>query len=259
MDYLVADPTLVPSELRHCYQEKLIYLPSYQVNDSKRPAVEPRFTREEFGLPAGGFVFCCFNGGHKITPSTFSGWMRILRRTAGSVLFLYGEDTAVAGNLRSEAARRGVDPDRLVFGGKLSSREYLARYRTADLFLDTLPYNAGTTASDALWAGLPVLTCMGQAFAGRVAASILAAMDLPELIASTQEQYEDLAVEFATQPGRLAGIRHRLLANRLTAPLFDTARFTRNLEYAYEAIYDRYLADQAPQDIHIDEHNSLNL
>src|SRR6185437_13743787 len=154
----IADDTIIPETHRKYYSEKILYLPSYQVNDSKRRIAQRRFGREELGLPSTGFVFCCFNGSYKITPSTFDGWMRILMRVPGSVLFLLGGNASREDNLRREARERGVEPDRIVFGAKLPVPEYLARYRAADLFLDTLPYNAGTTASDALWAGLPVLT-----------------------------------------------------------------------------------------------------
>jgi len=243
IDYLVADATLVPAADQGYYTEKIIYLPSYQANDSKRCIAPRLFSREELGLPPAAFVFCCFNASYKITPTTFDGWMRILQRVPGSVLYLYAGGERAEGNLRQEAARRGVDAQRVVFGQRLPVPEYLARYRAADLFLDTLPYNAGTTASDALWAGLPVLTCLGRSFAGRVAASLLRAIELPELIATTQEQYEELAVALASDPPRLASIKARLAANRLTTRLFDTPRFTQSIEAAYSHIYERYLAD----------------
>jgi predicted O-linked N-acetylglucosamine transferase (SPINDLY family) len=240
MDYLIADQCIVPESHREHYAEKIIYLESYQANDSKREVVEESFTRGELGLPAGGFVFCCFNANYKITPSTFDGWMRILRGVPGSVLFLYAGNETAERNLRREARSRGVDAGRLVFDKWRPRREYLARFHVADLFLDTLPYNAGTTASDALWVGLPVLTCMGESFAGRVAGSVLRAIELPELIATSQEQYERMAVELATDPERLAAIRGKLAHNRGHAPLFDTVRMTRSLESAYDRIYARY-------------------
>ena len=251
IDYLIADPAIIPEEYRRHYAEKIVYLPSYQANDSKRRIADKAFTREELGLPPTGFVFCCFNNNYKILPGTFEGWMRILQRVAGSVLFLYAGNERAASNLRQEAARRGGDAGRLVFGKRLPVPEYLARYRAADLFLDTLPYNAGTTASDALWAGLPVLTCAGDAFASRVAASLLHAIHLPELITSTQEEYENLAVELATNPQKLGQIRQQLANNRLTTPLFDTPRFTKHLEAAYTKMYARYQADLPPEHIYI--------
>jgi predicted O-linked N-acetylglucosamine transferase (SPINDLY family) len=252
MDYLVADKTLVPLALQDQYSEKIIYLPSYQANDSKRSVSDRRFTREELGLPPCGFVFCCFNANYKITPETFDSWMRILRSVEGSVLLLSADSETGAINLRKEALRRGVDAERLVFRGRLPIPDYLARYRAADLFLDTLPYNAGTTASDALWSGLPVLTLMGETFAGRVAASLLNAIRLPELITTSREQYEALAVELATKPTRLAQIRRALASNCSTTPLFDTPLFASRLESAYASIHERYQADLPPQHIFVD-------
>ena len=251
MDYLIADDLIIPEARRQYYSERIVYLPSYQVNDSLRRIADKRFSRAELGLPPAGFVFCCCNSTYKITPTTFDGWMRILNGVPGSVLYLLGGSEPVAGNLRREAHARGVAPERLVFGTRLPAPEYLARYRTADLFLDTLPYNAGATASDALWAGLPVLTCAGEAFAGRVGASLLHAVGLPELITATQEQYEALAVELAGNAKLLAGIRTKLLNSLGTAPLFNTAATARHLEAAYATMYDRYHAGLAPEHIRI--------
>ncbi len=253
MDYLVGDPTVVPENSRRHYSEKIIYLPhSYLVNDSQRRIADRVITRQELGLPQTGFVFCCFNGSYKITPDVFDSWMRILRRVEGSVLWLSDLNTAAVANLRKEAVRRGVNAERLLFAGPMESlSEHLARHRAADLFLDTLPYNAHTTASDALWAGLPVLTCVGDAFAGRVAASLLNAIGLPELICSTREQFEELAVELANQPHRLAALRQKLTDNRLTTPLFDTRLFTKTLESAFTEIYERHQADLPPDHIYV--------
>ncbi len=252
MDYLIADKTLIPEESQQHYSEKIVYLPSFQVNDSKREISDKVFTRKELGLPESGFVFCCFNNNYKITPATFGGWMRILKRADQSVLFLYAENPLVITNLRREADLAGVDSDRLVFGTRLPVPEYLARYRSADLFLDTLPFNGGTTASNALWAGLPVLTCTGEAFSSRMAASLLNAIGLPELITSTKEEYEALAVELATDADKLKAIRQKLQENRLSQPLFDTKRFTRNIENAYTQMVERYQADLAPEDIYVE-------
>jgi predicted O-linked N-acetylglucosamine transferase (SPINDLY family) len=251
LDYLVADSTIVPDPAQRHYTEKIACLPSYQVNDSRRRIADRVFTRAELGLPPTGFVFCCFNNNYKITPATFGIWMRILLQVEGSVLWLYAENETAAANLRKEAGLRGVDPARLVFASWLPPAEYLARYRAADLFLDTLPYNAGTTASDALWAGLPVLTCPGDAFAGRVAASLLTAVHLPQLIAPSPHRYEALAVKFAASPGRLREIRQRLGESRLTSPLFDTTSFTRHLEAAYVAMHERRLAGLPPEHIFV--------
>jgi predicted O-linked N-acetylglucosamine transferase (SPINDLY family) len=252
MDYLIADETIIPPADQKHYGEKIVYLPSYQINDSKRPIAAKRLSREELELPAAGCVFCCFNATYKITPATFAGWMRILIEVPGSVLLLLGGNESVERNLRREAQARGVSADRIVFGARLPMLEYLARYRAADLFLDTLPYNAGTTASDALWAGLPVLTLRGETFAGRVGASLLKAAGLPELIASTQEEYERLAVELARDPARLAAIRAQLESGRASSRLFDTAASARHLEAAFRRMYERYLAGLPPEHIRVD-------
>jgi predicted O-linked N-acetylglucosamine transferase (SPINDLY family) len=251
MDYLVADRVIVPPESQAHYSEKIIYLPSFQANDSRRRVAETTFSRDELGLPPGGFVFCCFNSNYKITPDLYASWVRILQRVPASVLFLYAGGAQVESNLRAQAQRLGLDPARLIFGGRLPVPEYLARYRAADLFLDTLPYNAGATASDALWTGLPVLTCAGEAFASRVGASLLSAIGLPELIASTLAQYEDVAVHLATHPEALADLRRRLDENRLTAPLFDTRRHARHMEAAFAAIHERHRSGLSPDHVFV--------
>jgi predicted O-linked N-acetylglucosamine transferase (SPINDLY family) len=252
MDYLIADPALIPEQGRIHYTEKIAYLPhSYQVNDSKRRISEKQFTREECGLPDGAFVFCCFNNNFKITPQTFEGWMRILKAVSGSVLWLLEDNALAAQNLRKEAQARGIPSSRLVFAERIPLAEHLARHKLADLFLDTLPCNAHTTASDALWAGLPVLTLAGNSFAGRVAASLLNAIGLPELITSRQKDYETLAIALANQPGQLATLREKISRNRLSAPLYDVALFTQHIEAAYEAIHARSLAALPPQHLTI--------
>jgi predicted O-linked N-acetylglucosamine transferase (SPINDLY family) len=251
IDYIVADPMLIPVAEQHYYSEKIIYLPSYQANDSKRRGSDTHYSRDRLGLPRDAFVFACLNSNYKITPMTFSVWMRILTRVRGSVLYLYASNQMAERNLRLEAERRGIDPQRIVFGERLTFEEYLARYRAMDLFLDTLPYNAGTTASDALWAGLPVLTCAGRAFAGRVAASLLTAINLPELITYTLSVYEDLAVKLAMNPNVMGEIREKLAIYSQTASLFDTARFTRNLEEAYVEVVQRYDAGLDPKHIYV--------
>jgi predicted O-linked N-acetylglucosamine transferase (SPINDLY family) len=243
---------LIPQASQQHYSEKIAYLPnSYQVNDRKRVIADRTFTRAELGLPDVGFVFCCFNDSYKITPHIFSGWMRILKEAPGSVLWLLEGDRGAAEHLRKVAEQSGVNAGRLIFARRLPLAEHLARHRSADLFLDTLPYNAHTTASDALWAGLPLLTCMGEAFASRVAASLLNAIGLPELITTTQQQYEALAVELATDSERLGHIRRTLERNRLTAPLFDTELFARHIENAYSQMYERYQADLPPEHIQV--------
>ena len=252
MDYIIADETLIPSQYHRFYFEKVVYLPnSYQVNDRKRLISDRQFRRQELGLPESGFIFCCFNNNYKILPATFEGWMRILKAVESSVLFLFQDNSWVVENLKKEAEKQGIASDRLVFAERLPLPEHLARHHQADLFLDTFPYNAHTTASDALWAGLPVLTLAGQSFASRVAASLLNEIGLPELITSSQEEYEALAIELALNPNKLADIKLKLANNRLSAPLFDTPLFTKNLEAAYRVMYERCQAGIKPESISI--------
>ena len=232
-DYLIADPIMVASEHQQFYNEKILYLPSYQVNDSRRATPVQKFTRQDLKLPEHGFVFCCFNNSYKIQPATFESWMRILQQVEGSVLFLYADNSWVESNLKNQAQKLGVDPQRLVFGERLNREDYVSRFLNCDLFLDTLPYNAGTTASDALWAGLPLITCLGKSFAGRMAASLLHALDLDELVAPDPAAYEALAVELAKHPTQLKAVRDKLSNNRLTQPLFNTPEFARHLEAAF--------------------------
>ncbi len=242
MDYLIADPTLIPARSRHHYSEKIAYLPgTYQPNDARRPIAATTPTRAAEGLPETAFVFCCFNNTYKITPAVFALWMRILARVEGSVLWLLEDNPASIANLRAEAARCGISPARLIFARPQPIAEHLARHALAGLFLDTTPYNAHTTASDALWTGLPILTLPNETFAGRVAASLLRATSLPEpaltgLIATSESEYEQRAVALAQHPERLLSLRTHLRQSRATAPLFDTAAFTRQLEAAYTAM-----------------------
>jgi predicted O-linked N-acetylglucosamine transferase (SPINDLY family) len=252
IDYLVADRTLIPEDSRRYYAEKIVYLPDcYQVNGRGRLIAERRWSRAQLGLPPQGFVFCCFNNVYKITPEMFDVWMRVLRRVEGSVLWLLDGGQAAATNLRAAAQARGVAATRLVFAPKMALPEHLARHRAADLFIDTLPCNAHTTASDSLWAGLPVVTQAGESFAARVAASLLITVGLPELVTRTAAEYESLLVSLATDPARLAQIRGRLEHNRLHGPLFDVRRYTRNLESAYEQMYERLHAGLALEHIHV--------
>jgi predicted O-linked N-acetylglucosamine transferase (SPINDLY family) len=209
-------------------------------------------------LPEGSFVYCCFNSNYKIVPPVFDSWIRILDQVAGSVLWLLEDDASAAANMRKEVAARGIDAERLVFAGRIPLPDHLARYRLADLFLDTLPCNAHTTASDALWAGLPVLTQIGETFAGRVAASLLNAIGLPELIMRTQAAYEKAAIELATNPGILAELRGKLARNRLTTPLFDAKLYTRHLESAYKTMYERYQAGLLPDHIYVPDLASMS-
>jgi len=238
-DYIIADKTIIPNENQKYYSEKIIYLPSYQVNDSKTSLPTNIITRKELGLPETGFVFCCFNNNCKITPYVFDSWARILEKVENSVLFIYAENESVKSNLKKEITIRGLDSNRLVFGKRLSVQDYLARYCVADLFLDTLPYNAGTTASDALRMGLPVLTLIGKSFAGRMAASLLNNLNLPELITNTEEEYEKKAIELAINPEKIKAIKDKLRDNLTTSSLYNTELFARNIEAAYEIVYDR--------------------
>jgi protein O-GlcNAc transferase len=248
IDYIIADKTLIPPQSQKFYSEKVVYLPnSYQVNDRKRLISDRKFTKKELGLPESGFIFCCFNNNYKILPATFNSWMRVLKKVEGSILWLFQDNSWAVENLKKEAEKQGVAPDRLVFAERLRLSDHLARHRHADLFLDTFPYNAHTTSSDALWAGLPVLTLMGESFASRVAASLLNAVGLPELITRTQEEYEALAIELARNPNKLIDARLKLANNCLTAPLFDTPLFTKNLEAAYIGIMERYQTDMLPE------------
>lgn len=237
-DYLIADATLVPVDNQRHYAETIAYVPTYQINDDRLTVADTVFSREELGLPPSGFVFCAFNQVHKITPDVFGGWMRILRQVPDSVLWLTVRTPVAVANLKAEAARRGIDPDRLVFADRVPRVEdHLARHRVAGLFLDTFPYNAMVTASNALRAGLPVLTRQGESFASRMASSLLNAVGLPELITDTPEAYEALAVQLATHPEELAALRQKLADNLPGCALFDTEKSTRDLEAAYIDMY----------------------
>jgi predicted O-linked N-acetylglucosamine transferase (SPINDLY family) len=248
MDYIIGDAEVIPEGHEAYYSEQVVRLPdSYQVNDTKRLIADRTPTRAEAGLPASGFVFCCFNNNYKITPEVFDVWMRLLKAVPGSVLWLLEDNAAASRNLRREAGARGVDAERLVFAGRVLPPAHLARQRLADLFLDTLPCNAHTTASDALWAGLPLLTCRGNAFAGRVAGSLLRAVGLPELITDDLGTYEALALRLATTPGELSALKARLSQNRLTHPLFDIDRYRRHLESAYVTMAEQHRQGKLPQ------------
>jgi predicted O-linked N-acetylglucosamine transferase (SPINDLY family) len=250
VDYILCDATVIPEEDRKFYAEQVVQMPhSYQANDRSRPISARILSRTELGLPEVGMVFCCFNNNYKIMPATFDCWVRILNAVPGSVLWLLADNPASVNNLRREAEQRGLDPERLIFADRMPVADHLARHRAADLFLDTLPCNAHATASDALWAGLPVLTCLGTSFSGRVAASLLRAADLPELITTTLDDYVDLAVHFGSDSAELARIKRELAVKRLSAPLFDTALFTKHLEAAYGAMHKRRCDGLAPAPI----------
>ncbi len=250
MDYMIADRIVLPEAQRAHYSESIVYLPgSYQVNDNRRVIADAHFTRAQMGLPDNGFVFACFNNTYKIMPEEFGIWMRLLRQVEGSVLWLFEANHWAVANLRRAAEQQGVDGARLIFAKGLPVEQHLARQHLADLFLDTFNVNAHTTASDALWGGLPVLTRMGQGFAARAAGSLLHAVGLPELAVETSDAYEAMALQLAHDPAKLAALRARLGANRLSAPLFNTEAFVRHIEAGYDAAYDRFFAAQAPGDI----------
>jgi protein O-GlcNAc transferase len=253
LDYVLADETVAPFDHALFYSEKIVQLPDcYQVNDRRRAIAATTPTRQEAGLPESGFVFCCFNNNYKITQPVFEAWMRLLAKVPGSVLWLLRDNPGAERNLRDEAEKRGVDPARLVFAGRAKLEDHLARHRLADLFLDTLPYNAHTTASDALWTGLPVVTCQGNAFAGRVAASLLKAIGLPELVTHNLGDYEALALRLATDAAMLQRVRETLAGNRLSHPLFDTDRFRRGIEAAYTRMWQTWQRGEAAQAFRVD-------
>jgi protein O-GlcNAc transferase len=240
MDYIIADRILIPPEHYTAYSEKIVLLPdSYQANDAKGRISPATPSRTTAGLPEQAFVFCAFNNGYKIQPAAFEMWMRLLRAVDGSVLWLLHNNEEFVENLGREAEARGVSSNRLVFAPILKAEEHLARHRLADLFLDTLPYNAHTTASDALWMGVPVVTCIGTTFAGRVAASLLHAVGLPELVTKNYGEYEALALRLALNPVELQAVKDKLAHNRRQCALFDTGRFTRHLEHAYTVMWQR--------------------
>ena len=252
IDYFIGDAVTITPEIEPFFTEKIVYLPhSYQVNDNKRFAPTDIPSRAAQGLPEDAFVFCSFNNNYKFTPDVFAVWMNILRRVDNSVLWLLQDNQLMMDNLRAAAASHGIDPARLIFAPHALLDDHIARLACADLFLDSLPCNAHTTASDALWAGLPVLTCPGQTFAGRVAASLLTAIEMPELIVSDMQAYEDLAVTLAQDSEKYRALRDKLAAKRTSAPLFDTLATTRAIERAYEEMMRRFRAGQAPDHIRV--------
>ena len=262
IDYIVADATVIPEEHRAFYSEEVVWLPDcYLITDDRRAVAERTPSRSECGLPEDGFVFCCFNNTYKLGPETFAVWTRLLKATPGSVLWLSEANVTAQVNLRREAEQSGIEAGRLIFAPRLPNvADHLARQRQADLFLDTLPYNAHTTACDALWAGVPLVTCLGTTFVGRVAASLLKAIGLDELITRSLEDYEALALKLAHDPALLAALRDRLAHNKTRFPLFDTARTTRQIEAAYTMMWQRYQRNETPKVISVDcENDSATL
>jgi predicted O-linked N-acetylglucosamine transferase (SPINDLY family) len=241
IDYIIGDRFVIPEDHQKFYSEKVVYLPeSYQANDTERKIANTSLGRIDSNLPPSGFVFCSFNNSYKILPEMFDIWMRLLHEIEGGVLWLLESGPAVAINLRREAEKRGVAGDRLVFAPRAELSDHLARHRLADLFLDTLPINAHTTASDSLWAGLPVLTCLGSTFAGRVAGSLLNAVGINGLITQSLADYEALALRLARNPEELALLKADLAQRRLSQPLFNAQRFARHIECAYTTMWERY-------------------
>ncbi|HUC52113.1 MAG TPA: tetratricopeptide repeat protein [Xanthobacteraceae bacterium] len=259
IDYIIADRTVIPEHDVAFYSEQVVFMPdSYFVTDDRLVISDRTPSRAQCGLPDSGFVFCCFNSNYKIMPAIFDIWMRLLEAVDGSVLWLLEASPTAMANLQREARRRGVAPERLIFAGKMPLADHLARHRHADLFLDTIPYNAHTTTSDALWAGLPVLTCLGATFAGRVAASLLKAVGLNELITDSLEDYEALALKLARTPSHLAAFENRLACNRGTWPLFNTERFTRHLETAFSMMRERHQRGESPQAFTVTSSSSIS-
>ena len=252
IDYIIADPTIIPQEYRDCYTEEIIYMPHcYQPNDNKRLISKKAMTKLDMGLPEDSFVFCSFNNNYKITKVEFNIWMRLLKEIEGSVLWLFKSNKWAEANLKKEAFNNGVDASRLIFAEKLPHDEHLARHKFADLFIDTFNYNAHTTASDALWAGLPVVTKIGKGFPARVAGSLLKAVGLPELITENEKEYEALILDLASNSDKLLKIKEKLRVNRLSQPLFDTELYTKNLEKAYLQVYKNYIDGKSPQTIYV--------
>ena len=256
IDYIIADHMLIPTEHQRFFSEKVIYLPNhYQAQDDISPIAKNAPSRSQLGLPEEGFVFCGINNTYKITPSEFNVWMRLLQAQKGSVLWLLESNEWAGVNLKKEAAARGIDPNRLVFAKRTAHDTYLAQLKHADLFLDTFNYNAGATASNALWAGLPVLTKCGESYTARMASSLLTSIGLPELITTSEAEYEARALELANNPEQLKGLKHKLATHRETHPLFDTALFTKHIEDGYQQAYQNYFDDKKPENIFVSAGN----
>jgi predicted O-linked N-acetylglucosamine transferase (SPINDLY family) len=252
IDYIIADSIVIPAESRKYYTEKVIYLPnSYQVNDDSREISNQIFSKEQLQLPDKGFIYCCFNNNYKITPEVFSIWSEILHAVDGSVLWLLGDTEIAERNLRQSAINEGLNPNRIIFAKRISTEQHLSRHKLADLFLDTSPYNAHTTASDSLWSGIPLLTKFGNSFAARVAASLLKSVDLPELITYSDSEYIEKAIYFAKNKDELYKIKNKLSLNRDKFPLFNTSLFCKNIEKSFKEIYKRKKEGKRPDHIFI--------
>ena len=252
IDYIVADKILIPEKDKNFYTEKIIYMPdSYQANDNTKKISDKIFTHKELGLPKDSFIFCCFNSPHKITPEIFKTWLKIISKVKNSVLWLYVLNEQTIKNLKKELTKNFLSEDRIVFAKKMDMELHLARLKFADLCLDTLPYNGHTTTSDALWAGVPVLTCIGKTFAGKVAASLLSASNMKELITNNLTEYESLAIDLALNSKKLSAIKDKINNNKKTSKLFNSELFTKNLEIAYKTVYQNYHLDLPNEDVYI--------
>ena len=249
MDYLIADEIIIPPHLRQFYNEKIIYLPSYQANDSKRAPSEKCFTKADFGIQENQFVFCNLNNVFKITQAIFDSWLRILKKVPNSVMLVYAENVEASKNLLEYASKNGVAPERFILAERLARAEYLSRYKMTDLFLDTTPYNAGATASDALWMDVPVITLQGDSFPSRVASSLLTHLDLPELIHESMATYEEQAVEFAIHPEKFTALKNKLISKKSSARLFNTPLFIQSYESALKKVNALSRANLSPKDI----------
>ena len=252
IDYIIADKTLIPNGEEINYSEKIIYLPdTYQCNDSKKVISKKKFFRKDFNLPEDKFIFCCFNQKYKLNPETTKIWASVMQKVNNSVLWLLDDENQSTYNLVEEFKSAGLHSSRIIFSKKLPLDEHLARHRLADLFLDTFPYGAHTTASDSLWSGLPLITKIGNTFASRVAASLLKAIGLDELITTSDVEYINLATELANNPKKLNLIKNKLNENIKTKPLFDTKKFTKNLETGYFLVNKRYLENLPAENIEV--------
>lgn len=247
LDYIIGDPVVTPLDHQEFYDEKIVQLPDcYQVNDPNHKIAEAGPSKHDCGLPDDAFVFCNFNDSYKLSPRLFSIWMRLLKAKDGSVLWILGDTDEIKSNLRNEAQKCGIDASRIVFASRIDNADHLARHKHADLFLDCFPYNAHTTASDAIWAGLPLLTLMGNTFPSRVAASILYTLGTPELVAKSEADYEEMGLRLATDSDLLFGLRNRLQMMRLTSPLFDAERMVKHIEAAYTRMFEIWISGEKP-------------
>jgi predicted O-linked N-acetylglucosamine transferase (SPINDLY family) len=247
IDYIIADPIVIPPDLAKHYVEQVVYMPdTFQPNDRSRAIADTPATRAEVGLPEDALVFCCFCNNYKYTPAIFDVWAQVLHSVSGSVLWLLANTETVSKHIHQEMQQRGIGADRLAFGGRLPTPQYLARYRLADLFLDTYPFNGGTTVSDALWAGLPVLTLSGETFASRMAASLLSAIGMPQMITTTHAQYQAQAIELGLDRAKLEGLKQYLRFEGQSQVVFNTPRYVRHLEQAFHTMLDRARQGEKP-------------